>query len=114
MHSERKILIITGKQLPNLARPLTDHDLAFYHKSLLILFKLHHSKDGLLYFPGQSYHAAYLQFLNTASPTLVDAAKLNKDLNQNHYERNEKDYQMEESDEDCILCEHPLQDPSAR
>ncbi|KAJ3234704.1 hypothetical protein HDU77_000358, partial [Chytriomyces hyalinus] len=31
-YSERKILIITGKQLPNLARPLTDDDLGFYYK----------------------------------------------------------------------------------
>ncbi|KAJ3377252.1 hypothetical protein HDU80_003393, partial [Chytriomyces hyalinus] len=84
-----------------------------YYKSLLILFKPHCSKDDLLYYPGQSYHAAYLQFLNTASPSLVHAAKLHEELNQNHYESNEKDYQLEESDEDRILREHPLQDPSA-
>ncbi|KAJ3227549.1 hypothetical protein HDU78_010017 [Chytriomyces hyalinus] len=71
------------------------------------------TNDDLLYYPGQSYYAAYLQFLNTASPILVHAAKLYEDLNQNHCESNEKDYQLEESDEDRILREYLLQDPSA-
>ncbi|KAJ3216594.1 hypothetical protein HDU81_001065, partial [Chytriomyces hyalinus] len=106
----RKVLIITGRQLPNLARPLKEDDLMFYYKSLLILFKPHHSMDGLVFHPGQSYKDAYLQFLDTASSNLADATRLHEALNQNHYESNEKDYQLEESDEDRILREHPMQD----
>ncbi|KAJ3216872.1 hypothetical protein HDU81_001028, partial [Chytriomyces hyalinus] len=111
--SERKVLIVTGRQLPNLAKDLATDDLSFYYKSMLVLFKPHQSVDGLLFYPDQSYKDAYFQFLDTAPTSLADAAILHEELNQNHYENNEKDYQQEETDEDCILREHPLQDEFA-
>ncbi|KAI8819294.1 hypothetical protein BJ741DRAFT_585132 [Chytriomyces cf. hyalinus JEL632] len=129
--AERKGLIITGRQLPNLAKELDPDDLLFYYKSMLILFKPHKSVDGLLFQPGrsppfnllyvnlisllsdQSYKDAYFQFLDTALSSLAEAAKLHEDFNQNHYESNEKDYQQEETDEERILREHPLLDSFA-
>ncbi|KAJ3221275.1 hypothetical protein HDU78_000564, partial [Chytriomyces hyalinus] len=49
--SERKVLIVTGRQLPNLAKDLAPDDLSFYYKSMLVLFKPHQSVDGLLFYP---------------------------------------------------------------
>ncbi|KAI8818849.1 hypothetical protein BJ741DRAFT_673248 [Chytriomyces cf. hyalinus JEL632] len=57
--SERKVLIITGRQLPNLARPLTEEELMFYYKSLLILFKPHHSMNGLVFYQGMAKFLSY-------------------------------------------------------
>ncbi|KAJ3242667.1 hypothetical protein HDU77_010729, partial [Chytriomyces hyalinus] len=48
-------------------------------------------------------------FLDSVPASLADAAILHEELNQNHYENNEKDCQQEETDEDCILQEYSLQ-----
>jgi hypothetical protein len=114
----RRIAAFSGRKLPDMRDRsiLSQNDIDFYFKSLLILFKPH-SKKSMIDIPkikndNETYEQAYIKFLK--DPNQVNnasQAKVQEDLLMNYYRNGDESKDDEETAETKILKEHPLENP---